>query len=176
MLPPRASLANPWSSSARLAATTTTSGSSIIHAAGNGPQVHARRDCRAGAGVQEVIKLGAKTILVPGNFPIGCVPVYLSGNKSYTATDYDQFGCLKWFNAFSQMHNQLLKQEISKLKSQNPGVKIIYGNYYGAFMEFIKNPSRNGIDKPLVACCGGNGPSALAMSATRRRSCHQESP
>ncbi|KAI4969802.1 hypothetical protein ZWY2020_000716 [Hordeum vulgare] len=113
---------------------------------------------RIGAGVQEVIKLGAKTILVPGNFPIGCVPVYLSGNKSYTATDYDQFGCLKWFNAFSQMHNQLLKQEISKLKSQNPGVKIIYGNYYGAFMEFIKNPSRNGIDKPLVACCGGNGP------------------
>ncbi|VAI80714.1 unnamed protein product [Triticum turgidum subsp. durum] len=80
---------------------------------------------RIGAGVQEVINLGAKTVLVPGNFPIGCVPVYLSGNKSYTSTDYDQYGCLKWFNAFSQMHNQLLKQEITKLKSQNPGVRII---------------------------------------------------
>uniref|UniRef100_A0A8R7R3X8 GDSL esterase/lipase n=2 Tax=Triticum urartu TaxID=4572 RepID=A0A8R7R3X8_TRIUA len=113
---------------------------------------------RIGAGVQEVINLGAKTVLVPGNFPIGCVPVYLSGNKSYTSTDYDQYGCLKWFNAFSQMHNQLLKQEITKLKSQNPGVRIIYGDYYGAFMEFVKNPSRNGIDKPLVACCGGDGP------------------
>uniref|UniRef100_A0A453T3T7 GDSL esterase/lipase n=1 Tax=Aegilops tauschii subsp. strangulata TaxID=200361 RepID=A0A453T3T7_AEGTS len=113
---------------------------------------------RIGAGVQEVIKLGAKTILVPGNFPIGCVPVYLRDYKSNTSTDYDQFGCLKWFNTFSQMHNQLLKQKISMLKSQNPGVKIIYGDYYGAFMEFVKNPLRNGIDKPLVACCGGDGP------------------
>ena len=25
-------------------------------------------------------------------------------------------------------------------------------------MEFVKNPSRYGIDDPLVACCGGNGP------------------
>ncbi|KAF7104373.1 hypothetical protein CFC21_105271 [Triticum aestivum] len=113
---------------------------------------------RIGAGVQEVIKLGAKTVLVPGNFPIGCVPVYLRDYKSNTTTDYDQFGCLKWFNAFSQKHNQLLKQEISKLKSQNPSVKIIYGDYYGAFMELVKNPLRNGIDKPLVACCGGDGP------------------
>nr|XP_020200099.1 GDSL esterase/lipase At1g28600-like [Aegilops tauschii subsp. strangulata] len=123
---------------------------------------------RIGAGVQEVIKLGAKTVLVPGNFPIGCVPVYLRDYKSNTSTDYDQFGCLRWFNTFSQMHNRLLKQEISMLKSQNPGVKIIYGDYYGAFMEFVKNPLRNGIDKPLVACCGGNGPYGTGHECNRK--------
>ncbi|KAI4969786.1 hypothetical protein ZWY2020_000700 [Hordeum vulgare] len=113
---------------------------------------------RIGDGVQEVIKLGAKTVLVPGNFPIGCVPAYLSGNKSNKSADYDQFHCLKRFNKFSQMHNQLLKQEVEKLKSLNADVKIIYADYYGAFMELVKNPSMNGIDDPLVACCGGNGP------------------
>ncbi|XP_044961191.1 GDSL esterase/lipase At1g28600-like [Hordeum vulgare subsp. vulgare] len=113
---------------------------------------------RIGAGVQKVINLGAKTILVPGNFPIGCVPAYLSIHKSNASADYDQFHCLAWFNAFSRRHNQLLKQEVGRLKSRNPSVKIIYADYYGAFMEFVRNPSRNGIDSPLVACCGGQGP------------------
>ncbi|VAI80707.1 unnamed protein product [Triticum turgidum subsp. durum] len=122
---------------------------------------------RIGAGVQKVINLGAKTILVPGNFPIGCVPVYLSTHKSNTSADYDQFGCLAWFNAFSRRHNQLLKQEIGQLKSRNPSVKIIYADYYGAFMEFVKNPNRNGIDSPLVACCGGNGPCGTGLPCDR---------
>ncbi|KAM3297615.1 hypothetical protein ACQJBY_039501 [Aegilops geniculata] len=122
---------------------------------------------RIGAGVQKVINLGAKTILVPGNFPIGCVPVYLSTHKSNTSADYDQFGCLAWFNAFSRRHNRLLKQEIGWLKSRNPGVKIIYADYYGAFMEFVKNPNRNGIDSPLVACCGGNGPYGTGLPCDR---------
>uniref|UniRef100_M8CL76 GDSL esterase/lipase n=1 Tax=Aegilops tauschii TaxID=37682 RepID=M8CL76_AEGTA len=122
---------------------------------------------RIGAGVQKVINLGAKTILVPGNFPIGCVPAYLSIHKSNTSADYDQFGCLAWFNAFSRRHNQLLKQEIGRLKSRNPSVKIIYADYYGAFMEFIRNPNRNGIDSPLVACCGGNGPYGTGLPCDR---------
>ncbi|XBI03959.1 hypothetical protein VPH35_132316 [Triticum aestivum] len=113
---------------------------------------------RIGAGVQKVINLGAKTILVPGNFPMGCVPAYLSTHKSNTSADYDQFRCLAWFNAFSRRHNRLLKQEVHRLKSRNPSVKIIYADYYGAFMEFIRDPNRNGIDSSLMACCGGNGP------------------
>ncbi|KAI4969791.1 hypothetical protein ZWY2020_000705 [Hordeum vulgare] len=102
---------------------------------------------RIGAGVQEVINLGAKTILVPG-----------TSHWSNKSTDYDQFSCLKWYNAFSQKHNQLLKVEIGRLRSRNPSVKIIYADYYGAAMEFVRNPKRNGVDNPLVACCGGNGP------------------
>ncbi|KAM3214644.1 hypothetical protein ACQJBY_066896 [Aegilops geniculata] len=132
--------------------------------AGHGDDTHTPEQympdviARIGDGVQEVINIGAKTVLVPGNFPIGCVPAYLSGNKSNKSADYDQYHCLKRFNNFSQMHNQLLKQEVGKLKSLNADVKIIYADYYGAFMEFVKNPSRYGIDDPLVACCGGNGP------------------
>ena len=97
-----------------------------------------------GRGVQEVIDLGAKTILVPGNFPIGCVPAYLNTYRTNNSAAYDEFHCLKWFNDFSQKHNQALKQEISRLKSQNPGVKIIYADYFGAAMEFVKKPHNYG--------------------------------
>nr|CAB3477200.1 unnamed protein product [Digitaria exilis] len=112
---------------------------------------------RIGAAVQEVINLGAKAVLVPGNFPIGCVPQYLGMFQSNNPSDYDEHGCLVWFNEFSQKHNQLLRQEVARLRSQNPGAKVIFADYFGAAMEFVTNPSRYGIDDPLVACCGGDG-------------------
>jgi phospholipase/lecithinase/hemolysin len=100
---------------------------------------------RIGAAVQEVIGLGARTVLVPGNFPIGCVPAYLGAYQSSSAaSDYDQYGCLAWFNDFSSKHNQLLQQEVGRLRSLNPDVKIIYADYFGAAMEFVKNHQRYG--------------------------------
>lgn len=113
---------------------------------------------RIGAAVQELINLGATTILVPGNFPIGCVPAYLARKPSGNpGDDYDEHGCLKWYNDFSQRHNAALRQEVSRLRWKNPGARLIYADYYGAAMEFVKNPRRYGIGDPLVACCGGEG-------------------
>ncbi|XP_048547624.1 GDSL esterase/lipase At2g27360-like [Triticum urartu] len=111
-----------------------------------------------GAAVQEVIDLGARTIVVPGNFPIGCVPAYLSAHQSNVTADYDEFHCLKWYNEFSQKHNRALQQELARLRSKNPGVKVVYADYYGAAMQFVQKPQAYGIADPLVACCGGNGP------------------
>ncbi|KAL6842664.1 hypothetical protein ACP4OV_027508 [Aristida adscensionis] len=107
---------------------------------------------------QELIGLGAKTIMVPNNFPIGCVPGYLSGYQSTNTTDYDEHGCLRWFNDFSARHNEALRGEVERLKGTNPGTKLIYADYYGAAMEFVRDPRRFGIGDPLVACCGGDGP------------------
>jgi hypothetical protein len=64
---------------------------------------------RIGADIQEVINLGTKTILVPGNFPIGCVTAYLKAYRTNNPADYNEFHCLKWFNGLSQRHNQVLK-------------------------------------------------------------------
>jgi hypothetical protein len=72
------------------------------------------------------------------------VPAYLKAYRTNNPTDYDEFHCLRWFNGFSQRHNQVLKQKINRLKSRNPGVKIIYADYYGAAMEFVRNPHRYG--------------------------------
>ncbi|CAO2204195.1 unnamed protein product [Urochloa humidicola] len=112
---------------------------------------------RVGAAVQEVIDLGARTVLVPGNFPIGCVPQYLTTFQSGAASDYDGNGCLVWFNDFSRRHNGMLQEEVRRLRARNPGARIIFADYFGAAMEFVQNPQRYGIDDPLVACCGGAG-------------------
>ncbi|KAG2590494.1 hypothetical protein PVAP13_5NG405500 [Panicum virgatum] len=111
-----------------------------------------------GSSVQELIGLGATSILIPSNFPIGCVSSYLSMFPSSDPTDFDGDRCLRWFNDFSTRHNKALRGEVARLKARNPGAKLIYADYYGAAMEFVKNPGRFGIGNPLVACCGGGGP------------------
>uniref|UniRef100_K3XS31 SGNH hydrolase-type esterase domain-containing protein n=1 Tax=Setaria italica TaxID=4555 RepID=K3XS31_SETIT len=109
-----------------------------------------------GSSIQDLIRMGAKVIMIPNNFPIGCVPKYLRDYKSANRADYDEHGCLRWFNDFSQRHNQALRGVVDRLSAQNPGVKLIYADYVGAAMEFVKNPHRFGIGDPLTACCGGD--------------------
>ncbi|XP_062185494.1 GDSL esterase/lipase At1g28600-like [Phragmites australis] len=110
-----------------------------------------------GSFAQDLIGLGAKTIVIPNNFPIGCVPSYLTGYQSDNPEDYDENWCLRWYNDFSARHNQALLDEVHRLTARNPGAKLIYADYYGAAMEFVKSPGRFGIVDPLVACCGGGG-------------------
>ncbi|XP_062182898.1 GDSL esterase/lipase At2g27360-like [Phragmites australis] len=116
--------------------------------------------------VSELIGLGAKTLVVPGNLPIGCVPKYLTRFQSDKEEDYEpETGCLRWMNEFSQYHNKLLMEELEKLRMLHPDVMIIYADYYGAAMEIFLFPEQFGIEEPLVACCGGRGPYGVAKGA-----------
>ena len=95
--------------------------------------------------LQELIRLGAKNLVVPGNLPIGCVPDYLMIFKSDKEEDYQpQTGCLRWMNEFSQYHNKLLVEELKKLRKLHPGVTIIYADYFGAAMEIFLSPEQYG--------------------------------
>ena len=100
---------------------------------------------------QELIcSTGAKAFLIPNNFPIGCFASYLSRFHSDNPEDYDEHGCLRWFNEFSQTHNEQLYSAIGRINITYPDVKLIYADYYNATMEFIKNPGRFG--EYLLAC------------------------
>jgi phospholipase/lecithinase/hemolysin len=95
--------------------------------------------------LQKLIELGAKTLLVPGNLPIGCVPAYLVKFSSDNVEDYDpETGCIRWMNKFSQYHNKLLVKALKKLRKRHPGVEIIYADYYGAAMEVFLSPENFG--------------------------------
>nr|GMD49563.1 acetylajmalan esterase-like [Ipomoea batatas] len=113
-------------------------------------------------GIKRIVHLGAKRIVVPGPSPFGCLPPLLaSSSNASDPADYDGFGCLKAFNAFSSYHNRFLKHALISLNRElsGDGVVIVYGDYEGAFLEILQKPSSYGFDKEwlLKACCGGGG-------------------
>ncbi|XP_008777733.2 GDSL esterase/lipase At1g28600-like [Phoenix dactylifera] len=109
--------------------------------------------------IKVLIDLGAKTLVVPGNFPIGCVPLYLALFQNSSKGDYDpQTGCINWLNKFSEYHNHLLMDELNKLRQLHPDATIIYANYYEALLSMVRSPGQYGIEVTEAACCGPSGP------------------
>ncbi|WRX27328.1 hypothetical protein QQP08_019815 [Theobroma cacao] len=116
-------------------------------------------------GVQELMKLGAVTILVPGNLPIGCLPIYLTRFQTSNKQDYGRStGCLTWLNDFSQYYNGMLKNELNKIRKLHPRANIVYADYYQAAIPFYRSPRQFGFNSTLTACCGGGGPYNFNLS------------
>ncbi|KAL8460640.1 hypothetical protein ACS0TY_032233 [Phlomoides rotata] len=113
-----------------------------------------------GLSITELIKLGAVTIMVPGNLPIGCSASYLTFFQNPNKTEYDpQTGCLNWLNTFSEYHNKLLQSELHRIRLHNPNITIIYADYYNAAIQLYRSPQKYGFGRGgLRACCGGGGP------------------
>ncbi|KAJ4749547.1 GDSL esterase/lipase [Rhynchospora pubera] len=112
-----------------------------------------------GAAVKELIQLGAKTLVIPGNFPIGCVPLYLRVYQSDKEEDYHpKTRCINWLNEFAEYHNRMIINKINSLKESYPNVTIIYADYYGASMNIFRDPVQFGFEVPLNACCGSDAP------------------
>ncbi|XP_051124988.1 GDSL esterase/lipase At1g31550-like [Andrographis paniculata] len=112
-----------------------------------------------GSTIQELIRLGAVTLLVPGNLPLGCLPIYLTLYKSSPGKYDPRTGCLNWLNAFSSYHNKLLFKELERIRKLHPQVNIIYADYYSAAMRMYLSPNQCGFGSRILrACCGGGGP------------------
>ncbi|XP_042404190.1 GDSL esterase/lipase At1g28600-like isoform X2 [Zingiber officinale] len=107
--------------------------------------------------ITRLIGMGAKTLVVPGNLPIGCIPVWLWQYRRDDPSDYDGNGCLLWLNRFSEYHNVRLTAQLSRLARLYPNVTIAYADYFGAGMRMFSDQPRFGISEPFAACCGGNG-------------------
>ncbi|WZZ71930.1 hypothetical protein YC2023_083300 [Brassica napus] len=72
--------------------------------------------------IVELIDLGGKTFLVPGNFPLGCFPAYLTLFET-SEKEHDPFtGCIPWLNDFGEYHNEQLKTELTQLQKLYPHV------------------------------------------------------
>ena len=88
--------------------------------------------------LQKVISYGATRVVVPGNFPIGCLPIYLTGFQTNDTTAYDELHCLKDLNGLATYHNDQIKQAIEVLKRENPHTVIVYGDYYNALLWILR--------------------------------------
>ena len=110
--------------------------------------------------LQEVLDMGAGRVIVPGNFPIGCVPGYLAMNAaSSEPADYDAAGCLRELNRFAAKHNARLQRAVGELRAAHPGASVAYADYYNSFLALLRNASSLGFDAASTrkACCGAGG-------------------
>ncbi|KAL8162242.1 hypothetical protein V2J09_013731 [Rumex salicifolius] len=87
--------------------------------------------------IQEVINMRARYILVPGNFPIGCIPIYRGIFASNNTSDYDHLKCLKAFNQVAKFQNEQLQKAVTELQEKNQNVQIAYVDLYSAYTWLI---------------------------------------
>ncbi|KAF9588927.1 hypothetical protein IFM89_017606 [Coptis chinensis] len=108
---------------------------------------------------KKLIDLGATRLVVPGNFPIGCSPMYLTLFKNNDSTSYDDKGCLKGLNTFARYHNQYLQNALQQLRLEYPNVAIVYADYYQAAEWVLTNAPQLGFETKsiLKVCCGTGG-------------------
>ncbi|KAF7007299.1 hypothetical protein CFC21_022246 [Triticum aestivum] len=113
--------------------------------------------------IKALIELGAKTMFVPGIFPLGCTPQYLAlfpGDDRDPAT-----GCLWWLNDLILLHNHMLEARLEELRRDHPSVSITYVDSYDNALGLVTAPTQNGFDKETVleACYPvlSTGPSGM---------------
>ncbi|KAI3795459.1 hypothetical protein L1987_38114 [Smallanthus sonchifolius] len=109
--------------------------------------------------INELIEMGARTLVVPGNFPIGCSSSFLTTYAS-DKEEYDPVtGCLTNLNKFVEYHNRMLQTNLKNIRERSPNVIIIYADYYNAAMQLYRFPDKYGFtNEALEACCGCGGP------------------
>ncbi|KAL1802034.1 hypothetical protein ACET3Z_030681 [Daucus carota] len=112
--------------------------------------------------VRRVVGFGASQIIVPGIFPMGCLPAFLKDFKSTDRSAYDKHQCLNSFNDFIAFHNDYLQKTIITLQEEHPHTTIVYSDYYSAFEWILSNAQQLGFDatSALEGCCGSGGPSS----------------
>ncbi|XP_017224811.2 acetylajmalan esterase-like [Daucus carota subsp. sativus] len=116
--------------------------------------------------VKRVIGFGASQVIIPGIFPMGCLPVILTDFKSNDTSAYDENGCVKEFNDVITFHNDYLQRKIIMLQQENSLATIVYSDYFNGFKWLLSNAHQLGFDatSALEGCCGNDGPSRIDSS------------
>ncbi|KAJ4961657.1 hypothetical protein NE237_021567 [Protea cynaroides] len=114
--------------------------------------------------LQELLKKGAKYVVVQGLPSTGCLPLAMTFSL---LDDRDDLGCVGTVNLVTYMHNSQLQAKIQDLRKQFPHAIIAYADYSNAYREVMKNTRKYGFQEPFKACCGsGGGPYNFNLVAT----------
>lgn len=88
-----------------------------------------------------MIRVGARRFVVAGNFPAGCFPFIIAALASNDSTAYDEYGCIRSANNLALFQNNNLKAALASLRTEFPGVSIIYADVYNAFLTIFRLPT-----------------------------------
>ncbi|XP_042032260.1 GDSL esterase/lipase At5g03980-like [Salvia splendens] len=94
--------------------------------------------------------MGARRLVLPGNFPIGCLPIH---KIAFQSAPLNNQSCVTELNEFAKYHNELLQEAILKLKLENPNTVIVYDDYYNAYLDLLQTGIDSGYEVER-ACCG----------------------
>ncbi|WVZ72881.1 hypothetical protein U9M48_021272 [Paspalum notatum var. saurae] len=104
-----------------------------------------------------IVKHGAKSFLVSGMVPAGCVPPILAMFGDMGNLDPDT-GCMEEMNEMSIYHDSLLRESLQKIRARHPDVDIFFADFFNPVMEMVKSPAKFGFEEDvLTLCCGGPG-------------------
>uniref|UniRef100_A0A0E0CN10 Glycosyl transferase family 3 N-terminal domain-containing protein n=1 Tax=Oryza meridionalis TaxID=40149 RepID=A0A0E0CN10_9ORYZ len=126
--------------------------------------------CIANA-AKEVLDMGATRVVIPGNFPLGCVPSYMSAVNVTDRAAYDARGCLVALNLFAALHNAWLRRAVGELRRAYRGAAVVaYADYSAATLD---DAAALGFDERRVfrACCGVGGKEGGAYGFDVRAMC-----
>ncbi|KAL9235579.1 hypothetical protein vseg_010325 [Gypsophila vaccaria] len=104
--------------------------------------------------LEEILKKGAKYVVIQGLPPTGCLTLAMLLAPS---DDRDDIGCVRTQNDLALTHNTLLQAEIQGLRARYPEAFIVYGDYYNAYREIVKNRAKYGFEEAFKVCCGSGG-------------------
>ncbi|MBA0605931.1 hypothetical protein Godav_018459, partial [Gossypium davidsonii] len=104
--------------------------------------------------IKNLYSLGARLFWVYNTRPIGCFPQILT---SFPSAKKDSVGCAKPYNQLAQRFNVELKNALARLRIEFPLATIVYVDLYSALYSLYTHPTKNGFERPLVACCGYGG-------------------
>jgi phospholipase/lecithinase/hemolysin len=113
--------------------------------------------------IKDILKMGAKYIVVQGLPTTGCFPMAFISNAP---TDRDEIGCVASKNKESYDHNMILQAKLHSLRKKFPSSVIVYGDDWHAYREVYKNPTKYGFTERFKACCGSGGDYNFNMMAT----------
>ncbi|XP_078165253.1 GDSL esterase/lipase At1g09390-like [Carex rostrata] len=107
--------------------------------------------------VISIIANGGRKIWIYNTGPLGCLPQTLALRKKENST-LDSVGCLADYNNAAMAFNALLDQMCDDLRSQYHNLTIVCTDMYAIKYDLFANPTKYGIEHPLMACCGYGGP------------------
>ncbi|KAM0927287.1 hypothetical protein ACQ4PT_002969 [Festuca glaucescens] len=101
--------------------------------------------------IERLITHGAKSFLVPGTVPSGCIPQILHYFAKDDPAEYNSTTCcLDVYNRLGMQHNLLLQEALEKLRDRYPGVTIVYGDLFGPMMERVESPAKFGLEEDVL--------------------------
>ncbi|WCJ30065.1 GDSL esterase/lipase At2g30310 [Euphorbia peplus] len=95
--------------------------------------------------INELYKIGCRSIMVSGLAPTGCFPF----QRNLRWANH----CVEDQNKDSIRYNQKLVNMLSELQRTLPGIKLVYNDFYTPVDDMLRNPSNYGLVDTTKGCC-----------------------